>query len=181
MKKASEDLRHEHEAILIALNVIEKIVETLSKDEEAEVKDIEDMIEFLRVFADECHHGKEEGYFFPALEKAGIPNERGPIGVMLFEHRQGREFIKQMRESTVDHTINKADFIRAASSYVTLLRGHIEKENNILFPMGDMRMSESTQNELLANFESHEEKVIGGGKHEQFHSLLKIMQKKYHC
>lgn len=59
-----------------------------------------------------------------------------------------------MRESIVDHKINKSAFVYAASSYITLLRGHIEKENNILFPMGDMRLSESAQKEFLENFES---------------------------
>jgi hemerythrin-like domain-containing protein len=179
MKTASEDLRHEHEAGLISLNVIEKIVENIRKNQEADVMDIKDIIEFLKVFADKCHHGKEEGYFFPALEKLGIPNQHGPIGVMLSEHQQGRNFIQQMQESMANHIINKNAFTRSASSYVNLLRNHIEKENNILFPMGDSKLSESSQNELLANFEDHEKKVIGGGKHEQFHALLKKLQKKY--
>jgi hemerythrin-like domain-containing protein len=36
------------------------------------------MMEFLSVFADTCHHGKEEDFLFPGLEAAGIPNEGGP-------------------------------------------------------------------------------------------------------
>jgi hemerythrin-like domain-containing protein len=179
MNKASEDLMHEHEAILMVLNVIERMVENIRKNEEVDVKDIEDIIDFLRVFADKCHHGKEEGYFFPALEKVGIPNEGGPIGVMLSEHQQGRNFIKKMQESTANHTINKNAFADAAISYVKLLRNHIAKENNILFPMGDARLSESDQKRLLNDFENHEEKVIGEGKHEELHALLERFQKKY--
>jgi hemerythrin-like domain-containing protein len=35
-------------------------------------------MEFLTVFVDKCHHGKEEEFLFPALEAAGIAREGGP-------------------------------------------------------------------------------------------------------
>lgn len=95
MKTPSQDLMHEHKAILIALNVIEKMCEDVQKNNnETGYKDVEEIIGFLKVFADKCHHGKEEDFLFPALEKVGIKNENGPIGVMLAQHKQGREFIR---------------------------------------------------------------------------------------
>lgn len=142
-------------------------------------KDIEDIIEFLKVFADKCHHGKEEDFLFPALEKVGIKNQNGPIGVMLAQHRQGRELIKQMQESIEDKIINKQAFANAASSYVNLLRNHIEKENTILFPMSDTKLPVSIQKRLLDDFENHEKNVIGEGKHEELHVLLEKFKKKY--
>lgn len=51
--------------------------------------------------------------------------------------------------------------------------------NNILFMMGDQRLSEETQTELLEKFEEHEEKVVGEGKHEKLHTLLEKLAKKY--
>ena len=59
------------------------------------------------------------------------------------------------------------------------MRNHIEKENNVLFMMGDQRLPEETQTELLEKFEEHEEKVVGEGKHEILHALLKKFEKKY--
>jgi hemerythrin-like domain-containing protein len=137
MKTASQDLIREHDAILVALNVLEKMYEKMQNDENVEYNDIEEMIDFLKVFADKCHHGKEEDFLFPALEKIGIKNKNGPIGVMLEQHRQGRELIKQLKESVINQKINKSSFVVAASSYVNLLRNHIEKENTMLFPMSD--------------------------------------------
>jgi hemerythrin-like domain-containing protein len=75
MKTPSEDLMHEHKAILIALNVIEQMVRRVQNDKGIESKDIEEMIGFLKVFADKCHHGKEEDFLFPALEEAGVKNQ----------------------------------------------------------------------------------------------------------
>lgn len=179
MKTASIDLIHEHKAILIALNVIEKIVERIQNNEEIDPKDIEDLIEFLKVFADKCHHGKEEGFLFPALEKIGIKNENGPIGVMLAQHNQGRNLIKRMQESIADNRIHKNAFIDAGTEYVKLLRNHIEKEDTILFPLIDTRLSVSEQKQLLIDFENLEENVIGKGKHEELHALLEKFKNKY--
>jgi len=179
MKTASQDLIHEHKSILIALDVIEKMYERIQNDKELDYKDIEDIIEFLKVFADKCHHGKEEDLLFPALEEVGIKNQDGPIGVMLAQHRQGRELINQMEQSIENKIINRQVFVNSASSYVNLLRNHIERENSMLFPMSDAKLPVLKQKELLDNFENHEKNVIGEGKHEELHILLKKFKKKY--
>ena len=179
MKTPGQDLIHEHKAILIALNVIEQMYKRVQNDKGIDYKDIEKMIEFLKIFADKCHHGKEEGFLFPALEEAGVKNQNGPIGVMLDQHKLGRGFIKQMEESISNIIINKNAFVDAASSYVTLLRNHIEKEDTFLFPLGDAKLSASKQQELLHNFEDLEKNVIGKGKHEELHALLEEFQKRY--
>jgi len=175
----SKDLKQEHDAILIALDVIEKMRYLAHENKNIDYSDIKDMIGFLKIFADKCHHGKEENHFFPALEKAGVPKEGGPIGVMLKEHEQGRKLIQQMQSSISDNGLDKEMFTEAASAYTELLRNHIEKENNILFPMGDARLSESQQKDIFNDFEKLETDVIGEGKHEELHSLLESMKEKY--
>lgn len=179
METARQDLIQEHKAILIALNVIEKMYERVQNDKEIDYEDIEKMIEFLKVFADKCHHGKEEDFLFPALEEVGVKNQNGPIGIMLAQHKQGRELIQQMQNSIINKIINKNAFVGAASSYVSLLRNHIEKENTILFPMSDTKLSASKQKELLNNFENLEKNVIGEGKHEELRTLLEKFKNKY--
>ena len=179
MNTASNDLINEHKAIQIALNILEKIQERLEKNGEAYYKDIIDLLEFLKEFADKCHHGKEEGFLFPALEKAGVKKEGGPIGVMLMEHSKGRELIKKMQENILNNPVNKTGFIMATLEYVRHMRAHIEKENTVLFPMIDTRMSASEQKELFENFENHEEKIIGEGRHEELHALLDKFRTKY--
>jgi hemerythrin-like domain-containing protein len=179
MNAASKDLISEHKAIQIALNILEKIQERLGKNGEADYKDIIDLLDFLKEFADKCHHGKEEVFLFPALEKAGVKKEGGPIGVMLQEHTKGRNLIKEMQENILNNPVNKTGFITAASEYVRHMRAHIEKENTVLFPMIDTRMSASEQKELAENFENHEKKVIGEGRHEELHALLDKFRNKY--
>ena len=177
--KASEDLRNEHELIKVTLHVLDQVVRRIKQNEQVEVSDLQDIVGFLSEFADKCHHGKEEGFYFPALEQAGIPKEGGPIGVMLNEHDLGRSNIKQMRESVLGANVDLQSFAQAAESYIVLMSNHIEKENNVLFIMGDMRLPEETQNELLEKFEEHEKAVIGEGRHQELHALLEKLEQKY--
>lgn len=180
METAIQNLIHDDKSILIALSVIEKMcVNVQNNNKQTDYKDIEDIIGFLQVLADKCHHVKEEDFLFPALEKVGIKKENGPIGVMLSQHKQGHELIKQMQESVVNKIINRNAFVDTASSYVNLLRNHIEKEDTLLFPLSDTKLSASKQKELLKNFENLEKNVIGEGKYEELYILLVKFKGKY--
>ena len=179
MINASEELRREHELIKTALNLLEKIASGIVQKVNPDVKDLTELINFVIVFADKCHHGKEEDLYFPSLEEAGIPNHGGPIGVMLAEHDQGRKYIREMKENISGQNSDFKVFADAAFAYVALMRNHIEKENNILFMMGDRAMPESVQNELLMRFKEHEGKVMDSEKHEEFYALVERLSQKY--
>lgn len=179
MKYASEDLISEHDGILFGLKILEKMIQQLQESKKVEKDDFLEMINFLKLFADKCHHGKEEGLLFPAMEKVGIKNQNGPIGQMLIEHTEGRKYISQMSEAIKENSINENDLIIAATNYIKLLRQHIEKENAILFPMGDKKIPANTQAGLLSAFEEFEDNVMGKGTHEKLHSLLNKFEIKY--
>jgi len=178
MSNAITDLMNDHEAILSAIQILDRMIATLDKTSSVDGKDIHDFIGFLKEFADKCHHGKEEGHLFPAMVRAGIPEQGGPIGVMLAEHARGRQFIREM-EDAISNNVDYVKFRAAASGYATLLRTHIHKENGILFPMAERVLTEKQLGELYNGFEEHEEKVIGQGRHEELHALLKSLQGKY--
>jgi hemerythrin-like domain-containing protein len=178
MSKAIEDLRHEHEAILSALTILDGITARLEKGTAVEADDLLGFIGFLTEFADKCHHGKEEGILFPALAKAGIPQKGGPIGMMLAEHAQGRELIRTMK-GAVGKTPEFPKFAQAAAEYSNLLRNHIRKENTALFSAAENVLTASQLEKIFESFEEHEEKVIGHGRHEQLHELLKGLRSKY--
>ncbi len=178
MSFASDDLRHEHEGILAGLDILGKMVGRLKRQDLSAVPDLKEMIGFFRLFADQCHHGKEENLYFPVLEEFGIQNKNGPIGQMLLEHAEGRKLINSM-SAALEGPFQSSVFIEAADRYVALLRAHIGKENNILFPLGDQQVPSARQNELLERFERFEEEVMGQGTHERLHALLDRFEEKY--
>lgn len=107
---------------------------------------------FFREFADRCHHAKEEDVFFPILKERGIPEEGGPIGVMLHEHVLGRDLLGRMRAAATSEPFEARAFAAAAAHYLPLLRQHIFKENNILFRMAERVMSASDDAAATARF-----------------------------
>lgn len=179
----ANQLKEEHEGILLMLKILEKICARLEAKEKVEIDPLERIIEFIRVFADKCHHGKEEDLLFPELERAGIPKDHGPIGVMLVEHDQGRAYVKGMGEAIAGFKKGDPqvgiDFVKNARSYISLLTQHIQKENNVLFPMGDKVLSKEKQQNLLKAFDKLESERIGVGMHESFHNLLNHLQEVY--
>jgi len=178
-----EDLRAEHEGILLMLRILERICEGFVPGGRLDVARLDEIMEFFVIFVDKCHHGKEEEFLFPALEEAGVPREGGPIGVMLREHAMGRTYVSQMRQNLTGHKSGDPrageGFRQHARQYTELLRQHIDKENNVLFVMAESRLPGAKQEELERAFEKLEKERIGEGKHEEFHALLDQLQKEY--
>jgi hemerythrin-like domain-containing protein len=97
---------------------------------------------------------------------------------MLADHAQGRQFIREMEEA-LSPQVDLVKLAQAAGGYAALLRNHIQKENMMLFPMTEKMLTETQLEQLYEGFEEHEEKVIGQGRHEELHAMLKSLQEKY--
>lgn len=181
--KPTEQLTEEHDSIKVMLRVIERVSQKLEAGEEVDSEHLESMIDFIRTFADKYHHGKEEDLLFSAMEEAGIPKEGGPIGIMLSEHELGRKYVKEMDDGIASYKKGEykagLQIAENARNYATLLTQHIYKEDNILYPMADMHLSEEKQQELIEEFEKVEQKKIGIGKHKELLNTLHYLSDVY--
>ena len=181
--KATQQLKDEHEGIKLMLDIMETISDNLKKNKELNVNHYEKVLEFIKGFADKCHHGKEEDILFPTLIDHGMSKEGGPIAVMLYEHQLGRSHIKELSLAFEEYKKGNKPAIKKINSsstdYIELLRNHIEKENNILFMMADRVLNEAEQSKIFEAFEILEVEKIGLGKHEEFHKLLKEYKSVY--
>ena len=136
---AIERLMKEHRQIENVLSALEQFCDGLSAEGEDQKDRLRQIVEFLAGFADTIHHGKEEQLLFTKMYDYGFSKESGPVAVMLFEHDQGRNQIGIMRRIAEQEKSWSADdcteITNAGQSYVSLLRGHIQKEDNILYQM----------------------------------------------
>jgi hemerythrin-like domain-containing protein len=181
--KPTETLKTEHRAILLMLDVIERVSGKLEAGAALPPGDLTRIVDFIQTFADKCHHAKEEDLLFPAMEETGVPSQGGPIGVMLSEHAQGREYVRLMKQAAEKYAAGDrkagGQFAENARRYASLLSQHIHKEDNILYPIADARLSAETQTALEKGFERVEEEIVGAGKHEEYHRLLEELEKTY--
>jgi len=168
-------LKHEHRVIERALRVLGTLVEN---PEKGSPEQWEKIIDFIRNFADRCHHVKEEKVLFPALEKCGMDPTAGPIAIMLEEHEEGRGYVRAMAESlaSLDPDGARAALVENAKSYLRLLPDHIQKEDEALFVMADDVLSAEEQRTLVREFEEHETKEMGPGVHVKYVTLLEELE-----
>jgi hemerythrin-like domain-containing protein len=137
----------------------------------------EQAIDFIVNFADGCHHAKEEKRLFPVLERLGIPCEGGPIGCMLKEHVQGRNYVAGMRgnldAAEAGDPAAIAEVARNAAGYVALLRSHILKEDTVLFRLADHILTPADVEQLQREFEHVEKCETAPGEHERYLELAR--------
>ena len=181
--KPTEQLKAEHEGIKLMLKILDKVCGKLKSAQELNQEHFSKMLEFLRVFVDKCHHGREEDLLMPAMVEAGVPKDKGAIKFTLMEHKEGRGYVLGMSEA-FDKLKNgdpkaSGKIAENGNNYIDLIIKHIDKEESILFPLADKVLSQEKQNGLEEGFEKLEVERIGVGKHEEFHQLLHQLKEIY--
>jgi hemerythrin-like domain-containing protein len=143
-----------------------------------------DAADFVKGFADGCHHKKEEDVLFRTMAEYGMPTRSGPIAVMLSEHEQGRSYIRALREAATrleagdDEAAARREVVQNARGYAQLLRGHIAKEDGILFPMAGEVIPVDEQPEVVEKFERVEHEETGAGVHEKYLALAQKLEQE---
>jgi hemerythrin-like domain-containing protein len=168
-------LTDEHRVIEQVLDCLEKLIERSCSERKLETGPAREAIGFFRAFADQYHHMKEEAHLFPVLEAKGFPHHRGPTGVMLGEHEQGRTCIRSMDEAidaaAEGDTKALQRFAEHGRRYIALLRAHIQKEDDCLFSMANEVLTDQDQHELLTAFRKVEGQHVAASTRE---ACLKI-------
>jgi hemerythrin-like domain-containing protein len=175
----AEQLKEEHEGITLMLRILGKVCAKIEAKEKIDLGHLEKISQFFNIFVDQCHHGKEEDLLFPAI----IPMEQKLIGFLLREHSQGRGYVRAMGQELTQmkkfEGLTRVEYAANAQKCMALMTQHIQKEDNVLFPMFDGLLGKKKQMELVAGFEDLERKKIGVGVHEEFHKLLHELKEIY--
>jgi hemerythrin-like domain-containing protein len=145
-----DTLEEEHQVILAVLDAMDHRADELAAGASLDVKFWLLAAEFLENFADRCHHAKEEDLLFPALQRCGIPQQGGPIGVLKHEHVEERALKDRLRSGAEQE--NRDEVLRAVRALCYLLRQHIAKEEDVLFQMARQLLDHQEVEEILRGF-----------------------------
>lgn len=161
-------LEQEHKTIMKVVNVLGVLAETLESGGQAEVETLRDVVSFMQVFVDACHHGKEDELLFPALEKKGVPPAGCPLGALRAEHVKGRMLIANLESITDDYEKGEPTaperLVAVIAEIQKLYSSHIWKEDYLAFPLVARLLSSREQTELQEQFDRIEADV-GQGVH----------------
>ena len=142
-KSPTDSLKKEHDIVLKILNKIEKGI--MDKN----LKLLQKEISILEKEFDKHSLTKEEKILFPEIEKF-IPREGGPTGMMIHEHKELVNLIKEFKSAIKLKNFQKLS--DSGNNILSILRPHIDKENNILFMISDMHLSDKQKQKILDKF-----------------------------
>lgn len=142
MEELTSILSAEHVVILGRLDDLERALEAKS---EPVVWDV------LAFFGKEVaqHRRKEEEVLFPEMANH-FPPGVGPVSVMLAEHREERAILDDLRASLEAGTWTRTE--QDGRRLLDLLREHIWKEDNVLYPMAQQILEPDAVDRVAAGF-----------------------------
>lgn len=159
MGKAIHDLVQEHEKILNVLEIIRKVQSNDKISVNDSLKFYGELSHFIDIFADKCHHGKEEANLYHTLAPLGDELERNMIIYLIKEHEEARFINNQIRRAVENGKLQEA--ATAAAKYRKLLLEHIHNENEELFPAIDKRITREQEEKIYEHFLAVEKRTLG--------------------
>ncbi len=172
MKNVTNILSEEHQYILKAINAMLNECEQLEEGQELEKSFFEKTIDFIKNYADKFHHAKEEDILFEKLTNDTVQMHCNPIPQMLYEHDTGRNFVKGMETGLKEN--NKSTVIENARGYAYLLNDHIDKEDNILYPMAEEALNDEQKDVILSEYKELEVNKFPNVNISQYISIINV-------
>jgi hemerythrin-like domain-containing protein/rubredoxin len=137
---------------------------------------IDALVDFVRTYADKCHHGKEEDILFQALQgKAMPPDIESTMERLVEDHRTSRGHVRIVAESNHRYRLGDANALKAMAgsleSLAVLYPAHIAIEDRSFFiPSMDLFTGEE-QRRMLSQFQAFDRGLV----HQLYRSRMDIL------
>ena len=153
---AIHQMTAEHRHIETVIKSLQDAVTALEHGQRLNVEKLRTVVEFLRVYADQRHHQREEALFFPILIKRGVPPQGCPIGGLNHEHEKGRTLVSAFEKQIMlyeQYQTGADNALRQTlQDIMKLYRHHLWMEDAMVFPMAEKLISEDDNRELMIKF-----------------------------
>lgn len=128
----------EHRLIERMIAVIKKETEKYKREGRINPEFIDLAIDFIRTYADRCHHGKEENILFRDLDNKPLSaDQRRIIEELIEEHQQGRQTVAKIVEARAQYgngdTGALTTILNCLGFMTDFYPQHIEKEDRHFF------------------------------------------------
>jgi len=171
MKNITQTLSDEHQIILNVIDAAYKECTEIENGKALNVEFFQETIDFIKNFADKFHHAKEEDILFKAMLENFENMHCNPIPVMLHEHDESRGFVKGMEQGISENNTKK--ILENTKAYCILLQSHIDKEDNVLYPMAEESLTDEQKNLVNQKYIEAEQKLNTEMDINAFKSFLK--------
>ncbi len=143
---------------------------------------IDTAVDFLRTYADRCHHGKEEDILFAELEKKSLsPEHRRTMNELVREHVLARETTGKLLKAKESHLRQEPEALEHLLMHMRTLAefypSHIEKEDKHFFVPCMDYFTSLERDELLARMHDFDRQMI----HEKYRITVEGIENRRAC
>ncbi|MEW6388467.1 MAG: hemerythrin domain-containing protein [Thermodesulfobacteriota bacterium] len=182
-------LMMEHRLIerMIALmhQELQRIKDNVAVDPEFAFVDpffIDIAVDFMRTYADRCHHGKEEDILFAALAKKELsPEHKQVMAELAAEHQWGRETTGKLIQAKESYLREEKEALDRILQYLEELADfypkHIEKEDQHFFIPCMEYFTPAEREAMLAQMWEFDRKMI----HEKYTGVVEQIESRRSC
>jgi hemerythrin-like domain-containing protein len=137
--KATDLLQDDHHLIERALATLATATTQLERGAPCRPGFFLGVVEFLEGFVHALHYQREENVLFVAMERRGASRTAGPLALAIREHQTSRAAARTIRMAAErweggDESA-RDDLANECRQLVSVLKQHIAREDQLLFPM----------------------------------------------
>lgn len=171
--QARGPLMIEHRLIERMLSVIRNALSEIETRHKVDPVFVDTAVDFIRVYADRTHHGKEEDILFRELKNKQLTAEdRKTMEELMEEHVFGRQTTKALVEANTRYRNGDqsalADIAANLQTLTEFYPKHIEKEDKVFFPSSRTYFTDEEDQAMLSAFREFDRNMI----HEKYESLV---------
>jgi len=172
--QARGPLMMEHRLIEQMLNVIQCALERVVQTKSIDPCFVDTAVDFIRVYADRTHHGKEEDILFRELQAKHLSKEdRTAMDALIVDHIFARNTTHALMEANMRYRSGDrtalGDVTACLKTLVDFYPNHIKKEDAVFFPASRVYFTEEEDQAILAEFREFDRKMI----HEKYKAVVK--------
>jgi hemerythrin-like domain-containing protein len=177
--QARGPLMVEHRLIERMISIIKNAIAQIESNQKIDPVFVDTVVDFVRMYADRTHHGKEEDILFRDLSNRPLSAEdQRVMKELIEEHVFGRQTTKELVEANTRYRNGDesalADIIRTLETLIEFYPKHIEKEDKIFFPAARAYFTDEEEQAMLAEFWEFDRKMI----HEKYMSVVERLEKQ---
>ena len=167
----------EHRLIERMITLIKQKLNQIETTNQVDPFFIDTIVDFIKIYADRTHHGKEEDILFRELSNKQMSDQDIKImNELLEEHVLGRKTTEELVEANVKYKSGDnsalAVIVSKLRKLVNFYPKHIQKEDKIFFPAYMKYLSDEEDQLMLKEFYKFDREMI----HEKYKFVLQKLE-----
>jgi hemerythrin-like domain-containing protein len=168
----------EHRLIEEMIEIIKKEIPEIKESEKVDPIFVDTAVDFIKVYADKTHHGKEEDILFrDCLKKKMSAEDIKVMNELIEEHKFGRKIVDELVTAKENYVKGKNTIniiLEKLEILTEFYPKHIEKEDKNFFLNSEKYFTEEELQKMIKEFWEFDKKMI----HEKYKMVVNKLKEK---